>query len=187
MRDLFALFAAAIALTVGVESWAQGGQPTSRVLTSTTVGTGSTGAAPKTIEVFANSATYIAHADRATVYRVDGRQQIASQLDQGNLPVNPEQAAAMVRQRMKAMGPDLESSIQTAVKALERSAVYGIEKVPAMVFDGRRVVYGVTDVVQALAIVRQGGGQPIAARFESASEPPAPQMRLPASTPRAKP
>ncbi|MBW8833434.1 MAG: DUF1525 domain-containing protein [Burkholderiales bacterium] len=43
--------------------------------------------------------------------------------------------------------------------------VYGIQRVPAVVFDGQRVVYGVTDVTQAIEIVRRGGGQAIAARF----------------------
>jgi integrating conjugative element protein (TIGR03757 family) len=117
------------------------------------------------IEVFATSSMYISNAQLASVYRVDGRKQLVAHINQGGLPPNPQQAAAIVQQRVKAMGPEFNNRVQASLLAVEKTMVYGVQRVPAIVFDGQRVVYGVTDVLQALEIARRGGGQPIGARF----------------------
>lgn len=128
---------------------------------------GAAGWMPRRVEVFATSAMYIANAEHATVYRVDGRQQLAAELNQNGLPPNPQQAADIVRARVRALGPGLQQRVQAALQAVQAVMVYGVQRVPAVVFDGSRVVYGLTDVAKALDVVRRGGGESISARFAS--------------------
>lgn len=117
------------------------------------------------VEVFATSSMYLSNAERATVYRVDGRKQLLNDINGGGLPPNPQQATTLARQRIQAMGPEFNRRILASLQAVEKVMVYGVQRVPAVVVDGHRVVYGVTDVAQAVEIVRRGGGQPIGARF----------------------
>jgi len=137
----------------------------SRTITSIQFGVAGAPWTPNQIEVFATSTMFIGNAERATVYRVDGRKQLLSEINQGGLPPNPQQASAIARQRIRAMGPEFTRRIEVSLQALEKTMVYGVKRVPAVVIDGRRVVYGVTDVAQAIEIVRLGGGQPIGERF----------------------
>lgn len=136
-----------------------------RSITSTQIGSASAGINPSRIEVFANSAMYVANAQQATVYIVDDRKQLLNQINQAGLPPNPQQAAAIAQQRVKAMGAEFRQRVMASLTVLEKTASYGIERIPAVVFDGQRVVYGVPDVAMALSIVRRGGGQPINARL----------------------
>ncbi|ACR67594.1 TIGR03757 family integrating conjugative element protein [Edwardsiella ictaluri] len=75
----------------------------------------------------------------------------------GQLSTDPEQAAAQVRLAMSS--PQWQQKQQQLVAAY-RQVVHawelGIRKVPAVVFDDRDVVYGTTDVAQALRL--QAGG-----------------------------
>lgn len=134
-------------------------------VSSTQLGGGSSVWIPTSIQVFATSAMYIANAERATVHRVDGRKQLMADINQAGLPANPEQAMATARKRIQAMGPDFNRRVADALQAVEQSLVLGVRRLPAVVLDGRLVVYGVTDVAQAIDIARRGGAAPIAARF----------------------
>lgn len=137
----------------------------SRTMSSTQFGAANTPWTPGQVEVFATSAMFVSNAERATVYRVDDRKQLLNQINQGGLPPDPQQAGQIARQRIQALGPEFNRRIRASLQAVEKAMVYGIQRVPAVVFDGQRVVYGVTDVTQAIEIVRRGGGQAIAARF----------------------
>lgn len=148
-----------------------------RTISSTQFGPLSTADVPGRIEVFATSAMYISNAERATVYRIDGRKQLLNEINQGGLPPDPQQASAIARQRMQALGPEFNRRIQASLDAVEKTMVYGVQRVPAVVIDGQRVVYGVTDVMQAVEIVRRGGGQAIGARFVPGRTNPAPNGR----------
>ena len=150
-------------------------QTPGRTISSTQFGTPP--AAPNAtgrVEVFATSAMYVANAERATVYRADGRKQLLNEINGNGLPPNPQQATALARQRMQAMGPEFNRRVLASLQAVEKVMVYGVQRVPAVVVDGRRVVYGVTDVAQAVEIVRRGGGQPISARFSPGRRNPTP-------------
>lgn len=136
---------------VGVASTQVGGMPSVWV--------------PTSIQVFATSAMYIANAERATVHRVDGRKQLMADINQAGLPANPDQAMAIARKRIRAMGPDFNRRVADALQAVEQSLVFGVRRLPAVVLDGKLVVYGVTDVMQAIDIARRGGAAPIASRF----------------------
>jgi len=122
---------------------------------------------PRHIEVFATTSMYVQNADGATVHRVDGRRQLMAELNRGGLPPDRQQAEALLRQRMRAMGPELNRKVQAAALAVERSLQMGVSRVPAVIFDGSKVVYGTADVAQAIDIARRGGAQPIRARFTS--------------------
>jgi len=158
------------------------GQPAlpGRAITSVQFGAANPGWTPSQIEVFATSAMYIANAEHAAVYRVDGRTQLMAEINQNGLPSNPGQAMEIARKRMRAMGPELNRRVAAALLAVEKTVVYGVQRVPAMVFDGRRVVYGVTDVNQAVDIVRRGGGQPIGPRFAPGRVPSSVHYQAPA-------
>lgn len=96
----------------------------------------------------------------ATEYVVDTLAEIKAQLSAG-LPGVPQAAQRIVTQRMQKLveaDPD-KKMIRAASTAVVRAAEYKITKVPAIVFDGRAVVYGVADVAQARAIYRNWAAQ----------------------------
>jgi integrating conjugative element protein (TIGR03757 family) len=159
------LVLAALLAGVAVNAAAQALPPSSQGIAFTSTRLGAPDWTPQQVEVFATSAMYVGHADRAAVYRVDGRKQLMAELNQGGLPPEPGRAMAIVRQRIKALGPEFDRRLQAALTAVEKTMVYGVQRLPAVIFDGRRVVYGVADVEQAAEIVRRGGGQTIGARF----------------------
>ena len=130
--------------------------------------------APQRIEVFLQDGTIPANAHGATIHRIDALRQLTSELNAGTLPAHKGQAVILVRQRVQAMGPAFKHRLDAALRAVEATAVYGLQGTPAIVFDGSRVVYGVTDVAQASEIVRRGGGQPIRSRFIAGRSTPAP-------------
>ena len=120
---------------------------------------------PAQIEVFAGASTPVTSMPGTTVHRVDALQQLTAELNSGAMPPDHHMAVATVRQRLRAMGPTFRRRIEAALRAAEAFTVYGVQRVPAIVFDGSCVVYGLADVPQAIDFVRRGGGQPIGPRF----------------------
>jgi integrating conjugative element protein (TIGR03757 family) len=129
---------------------------------------------PARIEVFVQGGSDPVNAQRATIHRMDALHQLTTELNAGPLPAHKDQAVRIVRQRIQAMGPTFKSRMESALRAVEAAAIYGVQGTPAVVFDGSRVVYGVTDVTQAVEIVRRGGGQAIRQRFIAGRSSPAP-------------
>ena len=176
------LLVAVLLLGCALAAGAQVGAPTQapgRTISNTQFGAAPAApGAPGRVEVFATSAMYLSNAERATVYRIDGRKQLLNEINGNGLPPNPQQATALARQRIQAMGPEFNRRILASLQAVEKVMVYGVQRVPAVVVDGRRVVYGVTDVAQAVEIVRRGGGQPIGARFVPGRRNPTPNGRV---------
>lgn len=98
------------------------------------------------------------HADRHIP--LDAVPQLEVALAEG-LPPEPGKAAAIVRQRLKQGGTDLQRRIGTAYQGVADAWSLGITKVPAVVVDRRYVVYGETDVARAVArIERHRRAQP---------------------------
>jgi len=102
-------------------------------------------------EIFTNSAILLTGTEGAAVYYLDGLVQLQRQLSQG-LPGNPQAAAEIVKQRARALGPALQARALNASEGITRAAYYGVNRVPAVVFDGHAVVFGVTDIAQARAL-----------------------------------
>jgi len=120
---------------------------------------------PAHIEVFAAASTAVASMPGTTVHRMDTLQQLGAELTSGAMPPDQHMAVATVRQRLHAMGPTFRHRIESALRAAEAFTVYGVQRVPAIVFDRSCVVYGLADVPQAIDFVRRGGGRPIGPRF----------------------
>ncbi|MBG6474179.1 TIGR03757 family integrating conjugative element protein [Pseudomonas aeruginosa] len=72
-----------------------------------------------------------------------------------NLPADPARAAAIVRQRLKQGGTDLQRRIGTAYQGVTDAWSLGVTTIPAVVVDQRFVVYGEPDVARAVARIEQ--------------------------------
>lgn len=106
-------------------------------------------AAPVRIEVFTNSSIYLTHTAGATVYLLDGLEQLEDELSQG-LPTNEAAAEPVARERLRRMGAtELQRRAANAAEGIARAGQYGIDRVPAIVFNGQSIVYGMTDIAQA--------------------------------------
>lgn len=72
-----------------------------------------------------------------------------------NLPADPAQAAAIVQQRLKDDGANLQHRLANAYQGVADARSLGITKIPAVVVDRRYVVYGERDVTRALARIEE--------------------------------
>lgn len=72
----------------------------------------------------------------------------------GELPADPQQAEAQVRQIMTSPAwQQKQLQLNDSYRQVVRAWELGIKKVPAVVFDDRDVVYGTTDVAVATSCV----------------------------------
>lgn len=103
------------------------------------------------VEVFTLSTLPVTNAQGASVYYLDAVSLLEQHLSL-NLPTDPTQAQAMVTQRMASLGPQLDARARSGAAGLARAAQLGMQRAPAIVFDGKWAVYGVTDVDAARRI-----------------------------------
>ncbi len=90
----------------------------------------------------------------STVYRVDRIDRLQQALSEG-LPTDPKTAKQAALDRFQLMDSQLSSELENAAKGLIQAMQYGIDRYPAIVFDGKAVVYGVTDVKAANELYEQ--------------------------------
>lgn len=90
-------------------------------------------------------------------YDLSARDRLKAALGRG-LPANPRQAQAILQRRIAGIKGDLKRRWMAAYQAHIDARRYGVTRAPAVVFDARYIVYGVTDLVQALAVFRQKAG-----------------------------
>ena len=117
-------------------------------------GLGSASAEAGRVEVFKLGGQKLSGVGDATVYEVDRLQAITERLSIG-LPADARRAGEIARARFDAMPDAEQAELQHAARVVGQAAHYRIDKVPAIVFDGRAVVYGVTDVARARTIYRR--------------------------------
>lgn len=120
------------------------------------------GAASAGVEVFTIAGLPVTNApDDAAIVELDGPARLDAQLSQG-LPADPDQARQAMRERVSRPDwPEMKARYHSAYTGLTRAWILGVTKVPAVVVDGRFVVYGQPDVAQALSeIDRAQEGQP---------------------------
>lgn len=103
------------------------------------------------VEVFTLSTLRVTNAGGATVHYLDAVASLERELSL-DLPADPVRAQAEAARRMAALGEQLQARSRAGADALARAAQLGVQRVPAIVFDGRSVVYGVTDVEAARRI-----------------------------------
>jgi integrating conjugative element protein (TIGR03757 family) len=108
------------------------------------------------IEVFSTSEQPVAGAEHErlrtatiTIYAVDGLERFESRLSEG-LPADPDAAKAEALRRIQHLDDTRMVPAKNAGFGLAKAVQYGVDRYPAIVFDGRAVVYGVTDLVEAL-------------------------------------
>lgn len=126
----------------------------------------------KTIEVFTadthpitacyREAASAAQQPDCRIYRIDGIERLQTEWSLG-LPNNPKQAQQVALSRFQSLNPTHNRALENAARGLLQAMQYGIDRYPAMVFDGNAVVYGVTDVRTAIWLYdkwRAGEGLP---------------------------
>ena len=102
-----------------------------------------------TIEVFTDSSLQIVSGnDHATVYLIDRIYKLQEELSI-DLPADSESAKSLALQRFQRMDTQLSRELENAAKGLVQAMQYGIDRYPAIVFDGQAVVYGLTDIYAA--------------------------------------
>lgn len=106
---------------------------------------GHAGAGKPSVEVFTTSTMPVTNAHNATVYYLDAIALLEQHLTL-NLPPDAARAQQVVTQRMAALGPELESRTRSGFAGLARVAQLSLQRAPAIVFNGKWAVYGITDV-----------------------------------------
>jgi integrating conjugative element protein (TIGR03757 family) len=84
-----------------------------------------------------------------THYDLDGIDQLQQTLSQA-LPNDPGQAKQLVLQRLQSMDAALNHRLENAGSGLVQAMHYGIDRTPAIVFDRQAVIYGVTELDDAI-------------------------------------
>jgi integrating conjugative element protein (TIGR03757 family) len=113
-------------------------------------------AAPLSVEAFTTTEFLISgngdqqlHGAKLAVYFLDGLGQIERALSQ-NLPIQAEAAKAEALRRVQQLDDTRMAPAKNAAVGLAKAVQYGVDRYPAIVFDEWAVVYGVTDLVEAL-------------------------------------
>jgi integrating conjugative element protein (TIGR03757 family) len=90
------------------------------------------------------------------LYNLDAPKQLFASLSQ-NLPSNQAAAKSTLEQRMQQHGRQaLQQQLILAYQGLSLAIQYQVDRYPAVLFgQGRAVIYGVTDLEQALSLYRQ--------------------------------
>ena len=127
----------------------------SMVLTGTLSVPATAGEAAPAIEVFTDSKfQVVSFSDNTTVYVMDRINQLQQALSE-DLPIEPENAKRLVLSRFQRMDAQLSSELENAARGLVQAMQYGIDRYPAIVFDGDAVVYGVLDVTAATQLYQR--------------------------------
>lgn len=108
------------------------------------------------IEVFSTSEQPVVGAEHErlrtatiTTCAVDGLERFESGLSEG-LPADPDAAKAEALRRIQHLDDARMAPAKNAAFGLVKAVQYGVDRYPAIVFDGRAVIYGVMDLVEAL-------------------------------------
>ena len=108
-----------------------------------------------TIEVFTDSRLLVVGGGEETaIYEIDRIDQLQRDLSR-DLPIDAVNAKQLAMQRVQRVDAQLSSELENAAKGLVQAMQYGIDRYPAIVFDGEVVVYGVTDVTAATQLYQR--------------------------------
>ena len=83
------------------------------------------------------------------VYELDAIQRIEAKLSKG-LTADFKQSKQVVLQRFQQLSEEDRTQLQRAAMGLAKAAQFGVDRYPAIVFDGVVTIYGVTDIREAL-------------------------------------
>lgn len=110
--------------------------------------------AQEVVEVFRLSSQPVTGAANASVYVVDAMHTFTERLSIG-LPRTTTEAQPIARARLEALTAQDREALHRMSAGIIRATEYQVVKAPAIVFDGKAVVYGIADVEQARAIYRR--------------------------------
>ncbi|MGE4044239.1 MAG: TIGR03757 family integrating conjugative element protein [Acetobacteraceae bacterium] len=85
-----------------------------------------------------------------TVYAIDGLEQFESTLSQ-SLPADADAAKAEALRRIGELDDARMAPAKDAAIGLAKAVQYGVDRYPAIVVNGTAVLYGVTDLGEAVA------------------------------------
>ena len=88
------------------------------------------------------------------VYELDAIQRIEAKLSKG-LTADPKQSKRVVLQRFQQLQEGDRAQLLRTAMGLAKAMQYGVDRYPAIVFDGEVVIYGVTDIREALHRYKQ--------------------------------
>lgn len=92
---------------------------------------------------------------KVTQLNLDSVSQVERRLSE-ELPANEKLAKVEFQRRVEASGKaQLESELRNAYQAVGAAMAYRLDRYPAIIFDEQVVVYGLTDLSQALEKYRQ--------------------------------
>ena len=92
---------------------------------------------------------------KVKLLNLDSVYQIETRLSEG-LPANEKLATTEFHRRVETIGKaQLESDLRNAYQAVGAAMAYRLDRCPAIIFDEQVVVYGLTDLSQALEKYRQ--------------------------------
>lgn len=115
-----------------------------------------------TVEVFANSATHVdlpsQPAYSLKVYRLDAMVQIGQQITQ-QLPAGEDQAMLYMQQHEAQIRAKYKNQIINSANGMSLAIHYKLDRVPAIVINRSSIVYGVSDVNQAVQLFMQSKGR----------------------------
>jgi integrating conjugative element protein (TIGR03757 family) len=83
------------------------------------------------------------------IVEIDDLQRFEAALSNG-LPGNSDLARAEALRRIGKLNDTQMASVQVAANGLAMAHRYGVDRIPAIVIDGSAVIYGVTDLVDAI-------------------------------------
>lgn len=107
--------------------------------------------------VYTDAAHPVSAPATVRVVRLDAPAELQSQLSKG-LPKDPAEAALFIREQLRTQGGDLSRRLSGAYQGVVEAWNLGVLKLPAVVVDGRFVVYGDGDVTHALSLIEQFRG-----------------------------
>lgn len=106
------------------------------------------------ITVFTDRSIVLTSAADATVVHLDTAREIEARLAAdlpADLPADPGRAQAIVQQRLKQGGGQLQRDLASAYQGVAEAWGLSISTLPAVVVDRRYVIYGEPDVANAAA------------------------------------
>jgi integrating conjugative element protein (TIGR03757 family) len=94
---------------------------------------------------------FLRHHPGATlhVHRVDHIERLEAEMSL-NLSANPDKARRQALERLQNLPKERQEQLEQTAKGLALALQLGIERVPAIVIDQDRVIYGMTDLAAVL-------------------------------------
>jgi integrating conjugative element protein (TIGR03757 family) len=109
------------------------------------------------VRVYTDSTHPVSASSTVQVVRLDEPAHLQAELSKG-LPNDRTLAVQTVRERLHSQGRQLNRRLATAYQGVVEAWSLGVLKVPAIVVDGRFVVYGDSDLAHALSLIQQYRG-----------------------------